>query len=48
MAKCGQKTEVWSRVVGYHRPIKNWHSSKREEFRERRVFALRTEIKKGV
>ena len=38
MAQCGKKTEVYSRVVGYHRPVKNWNRGKREEFKERRTF----------
>jgi ribonucleoside-triphosphate reductase len=37
---CGAETEVWSRVVGYYRPVKNWNKGKREEFRQRSVFAL--------
>jgi len=40
MAKCGMKTEVYSRVVGYHRPVKNWNKGKREEFKDRRAFAV--------
>ncbi len=41
MAQCGKKTEVYSRVVGYHRPVKNWNRGKREEFKERRAFVTR-------
>ncbi len=40
MAKCGMKTEVYSRVVGYHRPVKNWNKGKKEEFKDRREFAI--------
>ncbi|ABV32999.1 MULTISPECIES: ribonucleoside triphosphate reductase [Pseudothermotoga] len=29
---CGQPTEVWSRVVGFYRPVQNWNPGKREEF----------------
>ncbi|HCC07818.1 MAG TPA: ribonucleoside triphosphate reductase [Clostridiales bacterium] len=32
---CNAKTEVWSRIVGYHRPVQNWHEAKREEFKDR-------------
>ncbi|OIQ11401.1 ribonucleoside triphosphate reductase [Neomoorella thermoacetica] len=35
---CGRETEVWSRIVGYYRPVKNWNKGKQEEFRERRGF----------
>ena len=40
MSKCGAETEVYSRVVGYHRPVKNWNKGKREEFRERKEFKV--------
>lgn len=39
MAKCAQKTEVYSRICGYCRPVSNWNRGKQEEFKERRVFA---------
>ena len=35
---CDQETEVYSRVVGYLRPIKSWNTGKREEFRQRQTF----------
>lgn len=38
--KCGAITEVYSRVSGYHRPIKNWNPGKREEFGDRKVFKV--------
>ena len=37
---CGGDTEVWSRVVGFYRPIKNWNLGKQVEFSERRTFAV--------
>lgn len=40
MARCGIKTEVYSRVVGYHRPIRNWNKGKQEEFKDRREFSV--------
>lgn len=36
--KCGLKTEVYSRVVGYHRPVKNWNKGKQQEFKERKPY----------
>jgi anaerobic ribonucleoside-triphosphate reductase len=30
--------EVYSRVVGYLRPVQNWHQGKQQEFRERKPF----------
>lgn len=32
------KCEVFSRVVGYYRPIMNWNNGKLEEFKERKEF----------
>lgn len=37
---CGQETEVWSRIVGYYRPVKNWNKGKQAEFSQRRTFLL--------
>ena len=39
--KCGlkvQKCEVYSRVVGYIRPITSWNDSKQAEFRDRHLY----------
>ena len=30
---CGKPAEVYSRVVGYYRPVQNWHKGKQEEYR---------------
>jgi ribonucleoside-triphosphate reductase len=30
--------EVYSRVVGYYRPVNQWNKGKQEEFSERREF----------
>ena len=32
---CGQKTEVYSRITGYYRPVQNWNDGKAQEFRDR-------------
>lgn len=40
MSKCGEKTEVYSRVCGYFRPVSNWNKGKKEEFRERKTFKI--------
>ncbi len=37
---CGGECEVYSRVVGYLRPLKQWNKGKQEEFRTRRMFAV--------
>jgi ribonucleoside-triphosphate reductase len=33
--KCKKECEVYSRVVGYYRPVKNWNKGKQEEFKDR-------------
>ena len=33
-----QKCEVYSRVVGYLRPVAQWNDAKQEEFRDRKLF----------
>ena len=33
------RCEVWSRVMGYHRPVSAWNPGKQAEYAERRVFA---------
>ena len=38
--KCKAKVEVYSRVVGYYRPVQQWNEGKREEFRQRKTFKL--------
>ena len=45
MAKCGMKCEVYSRVTGYLRPVSNWNSGKKEEFRERVEFDEEVSLK---
>jgi ribonucleoside-triphosphate reductase len=37
---CGQETEVYSRVVGYLRPVKQWNDGKIAEFRMRKTFSM--------
>ena len=38
--KCGQKTEVYSRITGYYRPVQNWNAGKTEEFQERKEYDI--------
>jgi len=37
---CGQKAEVWSRVVGYLRPVQNYNPGKKEEYLMRKKFVI--------
>lgn len=36
----GTPTEVYSRIVGYYRSVRNWNAGKREEFGRRREYAF--------
>ncbi len=38
--KCGKKTLVYSRVVGYHNPVSNWNKGKAEEFEKRKTYSV--------
>ncbi|MFO8061350.1 MAG: anaerobic ribonucleoside-triphosphate reductase [bacterium] len=33
-------TEIYSRVVGYFRPVSNWNEGKKEEFSKRKEFRV--------
>ena len=35
---CGKEAEVYSRITGYYRPVKNWNDGKSQEFRDRKVY----------
>ncbi len=37
---CGQKTEVYSRITGYYRPVQNWNDGKSQEFKDRKTYDL--------
>jgi len=35
--------EIWSRIVGYYRPVQNWNKGKKEEFKDRKHISLSEE-----
>ena len=37
---CGNKTEVYSRITGYYRPVQNWNDGKAQEFKDRKVYDI--------
>lgn len=44
---CGAETEVYSRITGYYRPVKNWNDGKLQEYKERKVYNIAgSEMKK--
>ena len=37
---CGKKTEVYSRITGYYRPVQNWNDGKSQEYKDRKVYDI--------
>ena len=35
-----QETEVYSRIVGYYRAIKNWNKGRTQEFEDRKEYKI--------
>lgn len=35
---CGKATEVYSRITGYYRPVRNWNDGKSSEFENRKTY----------
>lgn len=38
--ECGEKCEVYSRIVGYIRPVSQWNKGKQKEFQDRQTFEI--------
>ena len=45
---CGKKTEVYSRITGYYRPVQNWNDGKSQEYKDRKVYNVGTSVLKGT
>ena len=43
---CGEKTEVYSRITGYYRPVQNWNDGKAEEYKNRKLYNISNSIAK--
>ncbi len=39
---CGEETEVYSRITGYYRPVKNWNDGKAQEYKDRKSYDIGT------
>jgi anaerobic ribonucleoside-triphosphate reductase len=37
---CNKPVDVYSRIVGYLRPVKLWNDGKQQEFRERKEYIV--------
>ncbi len=44
---CGAKTEVYSRITGYYRPVQNWNDGKSQEFVDRKVYNIKDSVMKN-
>ncbi len=42
--ECGKESEVYSRITGYYRPVKNWNKGKEREFKDRNVYKFETSV----
>ena len=43
---CGKKTEIYSRITGYYRPVQNWNDGKSQEYKDRKVYNIGTSVLK--
>ncbi len=43
---CGGKTEVYSRITGYYRPVLNWNDGKSQEYKDRMGYNIATSVVK--
>ena len=44
---CGAKTEVYSRITGYYRPVQNWNDGKAQEFKDRKLYDIGRSVLKA-
>ena len=42
--KCGADAEVYSRITGYYRPVKNWNDGKSQEYKERKTYDIESSV----
>lgn len=41
---CGQRTEIYSRITGYYRPVQNWNDGKLQEFANRTTYDVERSV----
>ena len=47
--ECGEEAEVYSRITGYYRPVKNWNDGKTQEYKDRKVYDIgRSTLKRSA
>ncbi len=42
---CGAKTEIYSRITGYYRPVQNWNEGKTQEYKNRNLYDIASSMK---
>ena len=45
---CGKKSEVYSRITGYYRPVQNWNDGKTQEYKNRKLYDVKHSCMKKV
>ena len=43
---CGGDCEVYSRITGYYRPVRNWNDGKAQEYKERKLYDIKNSVLK--
>lgn len=43
---CGRRTEVYSRITGYYRPVQNWNDGKLQEYENRKTYDIKGSVLK--
>ena len=43
---CGRRTEVYSRITGYYRPVQNWNDGKLQEYANRKTYDIKNSVLK--
>lgn len=41
---CGEKTETYSRITGYYRPVQAWNDGKAQEFKDRKTYDIANSV----
>ncbi len=46
--KCGSETEVYSRIIGYYRPLRKWNAGKKQEFKDRQTYLVEGQVSRSI
>jgi ribonucleoside-triphosphate reductase len=45
---CESTCEIWSRIVGYFRPVDQWNKGKKSEYKERKEYVVQMQTESAV